>query len=52
MALIEVTVLFVVDVEVFGVVLTEDVIDLEHTPTFPALSTATSSITSEQQEAL
>ncbi|ROI47807.1 hypothetical protein DPX16_16230 [Anabarilius grahami] len=42
----------VVDMEVLGVVVTEDFIDLEHMPTLPALSTATSSITSEQQEAL
>lgn len=41
-----------VDMKVSGVVVTADVIDLEHIPTFPALSTATSSITSEQQEAL
>lgn len=41
-----------VDMEVLGVVVTADVIDLEHMPTFPAPSTPTSSITSEQQEAL
>ncbi len=52
-AAVAVVMLFVVEaVMVLGVVVTADVTDLEHIPTFPAPSTETSSITSEQQEAL
>ncbi len=53
-AAVAVVMLFVVEAVgmVLGVVVTADVTDLEHIPTFPAPSTETSSITSEQQEAL
>ncbi len=51
-AVVKLFVVEAVDMEVLGVVVTADVIDLEHMPTFPAPSTATSSINSEQQEEL
>ncbi len=47
MFVVVVAMLFVVeavDMEVLGVVVTADVIDLEHMPTFPAPSTPTSSL--------